>query len=747
LKITSRIGLARALYRDADVLLLDDPLSAVDSRVGRLIFYSAIQSLAVSRGKCVVLVTHQHQYVGDSRCILISGGELKCDGSFSDCIDASGGKLQYVSQNAEDLSTSGHSLGGTFHENEISELNADIEDEGDEIFTSIPNISSQDEKKFTGMVSRSTFIHYAKCMGGLWSAFGLLCIFILAQAAVLGNIAAIGRWSQLDPIEQKSNLFLGTVLVILAAVIFFSIIRSVICFALTIRASKQLHDAMTAAVLRAKIEFFDTNPSGRILNRFSADVGSNDDLLPPTLFDFLMCAFLVGGTIATAVSALPIVLVVFPPLIWYFIRVRKLFVTTSRELKRLEGLARSPIFAMMSESLSGISTIRANGAESYISKQFEKYHDAHSRAFWGFLSCSRWVGFRMDSIMFICTSSACFVAVLFSERGWFEVDPVVFGLALSMLIQLGSIFQWTIRQSAEVVNQMVCVERVSEYSKLDSEAALTTDQDKLHTDWPSSGSITVRNLSVRYRSNLPLSLKNISFTVPSGKRLGIVGRTGSGKSTLVQALFRIIESEEGSILIDGVDIKHLGLHKLRKGMAVISQHPTLFSGCTIRENLDPFHEYTDGDIMDSLSSVQMIRAINDLPQGIHTPVAESGSNFSVGERQLLCLARAILQKSKILVLDEPTANVDSKTDKLLQEAVSNAFLGSTIISVAHRLDTIIGNDIILVLGEGKVLEFGTPADLVSNPNSFFNAMLDDTGEIMAADLRRKATFSNRSEQI
>jgi ATP-binding cassette, subfamily C (CFTR/MRP), member 4 len=269
----------------------------------------------------------------------------------------------------------------------------------------------------------------------------------------------------------------------------------------------------------------------------------------------------------------------------------------------------------------------------------------------------------------------------------------------------------------------------------------------LHTDWPSSGSITVRNLSVRYRSNLPLSLKNISFTVPSGKRLGIVGRTGSGKSTLVQALFRIIESEEGSILIDGVDIKHLGLHKLRKGMAVISQHPTLFSGCTIRENLDPFHEYTDGDIMDSLSSVQMIRAINDLPQGIHTPVAESGSNFSVGERQLLCLARAILQKSKILVLDEPTANVDSKTDKLLQEAVSNAFLGSTIISVAHRLDTIIGNDIILVLGEGKVLEFGTPADLVSNPNSFFNAMLDDTGEIMAADLRRKATFSNRSEQI
>lgn len=748
LTIMSRIGLARALYRDADVLLLDDPLSAVDSRVGRLIFYSAIQSLAVNRGKCVILVTHQHQYVGDSRCILITDGELKCDGSFSNCIDASDGKLQYVLHNAEDLSNSGHSLGGTFHEyDDASDKLIVDKKEDEEAITSNPNESSQDEKKLNGIVSRATFINYAKCMGGLWSAFGLLLIFVLAQAAVLGNIAAIGRWSQLDPIEQKSILFLGAVLGFLAAVVVLSITRSIICFALTIRASKKLHDAMTAAVLKAKIEFFDTNPSGRILNRFSADVGSNDDLLPPTLFDFLMCAFLVAGAIVTAVTALPIVLVVFPPLIWYFIRVRKSFVITSRELKRLEGLARSPIFAMMSESLSGISTIRANGAKSYISKQFEKCHDAHSRAFWGFLSCSRWVGFRMDSIMFLCTSSACFVAVLFSERGWFDVDPVVFGLALSMLIQLGSIFQWTIRQSAEVVNQMVCVERVSEYIKLESEAPLTTDEDKVYTDWPSSGSITVQNLAVRYRSNLPLSLKNISFSVQSGKRLGIIGRTGSGKSTLVQALFRIIEAEEGSIWIDGVDIKQLGLHKLRKGMSVISQHPTLFSGCTIRENLDPFHEYSDRDIIDSLSSVQMIKAINDLPQGIHTPVAESGSNFSVGERQLLCLARAILQKSKILVLDEPTANVDSKTDKLLQEAVSHTFQGATIISVAHRLDTIIGNDIILVLGDGKVLEFGTPAELVANPNSHFNAMLDDTGEAMAADLRRKANSFNNNKQI
>lgn len=664
---------------------------------------------------------------------------MKCDGSFSECITASEGKLNFVSQNTNDfVNRDSHYLGNTYHE-----MDSDDDDANENIYTAEDKENPcrsvlQDEVKFTGLVTKSTFIHYGKSMGNLWSAVGLLVIFILAQSSILIVIFVIGRWSQLELAEQKSNLYLSAVLGLLGVVVVLSVTRSILSFALTIKASKRLHDTMTTAVLRAKIEFFDTNPSGRILNRFSADVGSNDDLLPPTLFDFLMCAFLVSGAMISAFTALPIVLLVFPPLVWYFIKIRKMFVTSSRELKRLEGLARSPIFAMLSESLSGVGTIRANGSVAYISKLFEDCHDAHSRSFWGFLSSSRWVGFRMDSIMYLFTSTACFISVLFSERGWFDVDPVIFGLALSMLIQLGSIFQWTIRQSAEVVNQMVCVERVFEYSKLEPEAALMTEYDKMNQNWPSSGSLEVKELSVRYRSNLPLSLKRISFSVPSGKRLGVVGRTGSGKSTLVQALFRIVEAEDGAILIDGIDIKRLGLHKLRKGMSVISQYPTLFSGCTVRENLDPFGLYSDEDIIESLRSVQMISAINELPHGMDSSVAEGGSNFSVGERQLLCLARAILQKSKVLVLDEPTANVDTKTDMLLQNAVKKAFHEATIISVAHRLDTVIGNDFIMVLGDGKVLEFGTPANLVANARSVFNAMLDDTGDAMAAELRRKA---------
>jgi len=743
----ARIGLARAVYRDADVLLLDDPLSAVDSRVGRIIFYEAIQKLAVKRGKCVVLATHQHQFIGETQCIFMSNGAIKHFGSFSDCVAASNGKLHLVSHNSdnsqdnstdEDTTTTKNQPTSDSSPTATDNVAALLPQRHDKTETDAKPNDAQAETKFTGIVSRKTFIHYAQSMGNIWLAAALLLVFILAQATALATMAAIGRWSEFDKTQQKSGIIVVIVLGLGAAVIVLAYVRSVSCFALTLRASKRLHNAMTSAVLRAKIVFFDTNPSGRILNRFSADVGTNDDLLPQTLYDFTVCSFLVIGSLVTAVTALPYILIVLPPLIWYFLRVRRLFVTTSRELKRFEGLARSPIFAKLSESISGVATIRSNDAVRYIKEKFEVCHDTHSRAFWSFLASSRWVGFRMDLLMFINCSVASLLAVLFSEQGWFGVDPVIFGLALSMLIQMGTIFQWTIRQSAEVVNLMVGVERVSEYSELEPEAPLSTATDEsLQQQWPNGGNIECKDLVIRYRDSLPPSLRGISFNVASGTRVGVVGRTGSGKSTLVQALFRILEPEQGSITIDNVDIKSLGLHKLRKGMSVINQYPVLFSGCTIRENLDPFNTYSDEEIINALKDVQMITAVNSLPTGINSAVAKSGSNFSVGERQLLCLARAILQKSQILVLDEPTANVDGRTDKLLQEAVSKSFANATIISVAHRLDTIIDNDMILVLGEGAVLECGSPKELISR-DGYFTKMVNDTGDELSKELKRRA---------
>lgn len=745
----ARIALARAFYRNTDIILLDDPLSAVDSRVGRLLFYSAILDLGLNKGKCVVLVTHQHQFIAESRCVIMSDGKIVCVGTYQECVDASGGTLSFAMQNNSSndlakLASAPQDQGEEKRDDDAAaELtkNPPLEDEN-----SLSANKDKDDHKETsqvGEVKLDTFLNYLKAMpGGLYTSFFVLILFIVTQGSVLACIAAVGRWSEAPPENQASSQFIGIVVGLVSAVTFFAIVRAFMSFHLCIQASKRLHDDMTRSVLRAKIEFFDTNPLGRILNRFSGDVGSNDDLLPVTSFDFLVIGFLVLGALISAVSVLPVTLCFVPPLVWYFLRVRRIFVTTSRELKRLEGLARSPIFAMLSESLGGIATIRSNGAVDFFKGKFRHVHDGHSRAFFAFIACSRWLGFRMDALMFIFLTIASFAAVIVHQENWFKIDPGILGLAVSLLIQLSGLFQWCIRQSAEVVNQMVAVERVIGFRDLPSEAALVSDGDDKVDNWPSKGEINVKDLCVRYRQGLPLSLRGITFNIDGGSRIGVVGRTGGGKSTLVQSLLRLLEAESGQIMIDGVDISTLGLHKLRCKVSVIPQSPILYGGCSLRDNLDPFHAHTDEQIKSALLDSHMLNAVTSLSHGLDTTVAEGGLNFSVGQRQLLCLARAILRRNKLLVLDEPTANVDSRTDELLQEAISKSFADATIIAVAHRLDTVIDYDKILVLGDGRVLEYGSPHELIER-NGAFASMVNDTGEEMATTLRMRARNRSR----
>jgi ATP-binding cassette subfamily C (CFTR/MRP) protein 4 len=499
---------------------------------------------------------------------------------------------------------------------------------------------------------------------------------------------------------------------------------------------------MLHAVLRAKIEFFDTSPMGRILNRFSADVGISDENLPLTIYDFSVGCFVALASLATSIAVLPIVLVVIPPLILVFLRLRRIFVSTTRELKRLEGMARSPIFAMISESLNGIATLRSNNKMEYVKQKFEAVHDAHTRAFFAFVASSRWFATQMELLAFTLMAVFGFSSVLFHQQGWFgEIDPAVLGVALTMLLQMtGTNFPWIVRQSAEVTNQIISIERILEYGSLPQEADLKLDSDDGdNINWPKDTSIVVNNLATRYRSNLPLAIKGISFRVRAGQRVGVVGRTGSGKSSLVQALFRILEAEQGSIFIGTVDTSQLGLHKLRTHMSVIPQTPILFSGCSIRENLDPFGKYEETEIRAALKSVHMLATVDNLPMGLDAAVAEGGSNLSMGQRQLLCLSRAILLRNRILILDEPTANVDMNTDRLLQETLKREFSHATVISVAHRLDTIIDYDLILVLGDGKVQEFGAPRDLLAKGEAgYFASMVRNTGPAMSQMLTERA---------
>jgi ATP-binding cassette, subfamily C (CFTR/MRP), member 4 len=496
-------------------------------------------------------------------------------------------------------------------------------------------------------------------------------------------------------------------------------------FFLLVRASNRLHSKLLEAVMLAKIEFFDCNPIGRILNRFSADTGICDEVLPLTIFDFLVGCFMALGSVLTAVVVLPFVLLVLPIMIWRFWRLRQVFVATTREIKRLEGIARSPCFAMMSESMDGIVTIRSNDFIQYCSEKFGSFHDAHTRAFFSFVAASRWFAFKMDGIAFCLVATSSLLAVFFQSQEWFIIDPAVLGLAITMLLQLaGTNFPWMIRQSAEVVNQMVSVERLLDYSKAPREPPLFSNFDKDYEEWPLHPSLSFENFSVRYQCHLPPALSSVTFDVAPSMKVGIVGRSGGGKSSLIQSLFRLLQADEGSIKIDGLDVSHFGLHKLRTSMSVIPQQPFLFSNCTIRENLDPFDQHDDSIILNALESVQMLETIKKiLPWGIDTVISEGGANFSVGQRQLLCLARTILNKNKILVLDEATANVDIATSKLICESVDREFKNTTILAVAHRLESVIDYDRVLVLGRGKVLEYGPPKELLAVKEGHFASMV------------------------
>lgn len=800
----ARIGLARAIYLDTELLILDDPLSAVDAKVGKQLFDNAIVGLMINSQRnnkkpcTVILATHQHQYIYNNKneyqykCILFIDGRISYTGNYTDCITASNGKLKAQSNDTSVDIILAEKEGNDDDEKKEYEYNnrqssvgakeeKDDDDDNDEkksatetkkkkkINTDTTAGGTNKESTVKGLVRFDTYLNYMRAMGGIYVGIFLFIVFCLTQGSVLVSIAMIGKWAERPPLEQYNQDIIWTIVGLGCFVVIFALFRALIFFIFTVKASQRLHDRMTEAVIRSKIEFFDTNPLGRILNRFSADVGSNDDLLPYTLYDFLGISFVVFGAVATTVVVLPFTLIIFPPLILYFIWVRRIFVTSTRELKRLEGLARSPIFSMLGESLGGIATIRGNNAMQFFANKFETVHDNHSRAVFSFIASSRWVGFRMDSILLFFTALVTYTAVLFQTMNWFQVDPTILGLSLSMLLQLAGIFQWCIRQSAEVVNQMVSVERVLDFSELEPEADLVKDSDKqllpmpkVEEDdncsenikyWPNNGCIDVKELSVRYRSDLPLVLDKVSFSIPGGgKRVGVVGRTGSGKSTIVQTLFRLLEPENGSIVIDGVDISKLGLHTLRTRIGVIPQSPTLFSGCSVRENLDLFSLHSDESISKALHDAHMHNHVmNELPNGWDTLVSENGSNFSVGQRQLLCLARAILNKNKILVLDEATASVDRRTDEMLQETLKKSFQNSTIIAIAHRLDTVIDSDYIIVLGGGKVLEFGTPAELLSvneegNRDGVFANMVKDTGEAMCKELTQRARMRDRQQK-
>ncbi|XP_041075966.1 ATP-binding cassette sub-family C member 3-like isoform X5 [Polyodon spathula] len=488
-----------------------------------------------------------------------------------------------------------------------------------------------------------------------------------------------------------------------------------------LKASQMIHQQMLQGTLLSPLSFFEATPSGRILNRFAKDIDTIDTHIPENI-DIWMRTFWYTASVLLICSTLtPIFLIVIVPLMVFYWWVQRFYVATSRQLKRLESVSRSPIYSHFSETITGTSVIRAYGRQDAFVLISDKKVDENQKSYYPGIVSNRWLGIRIEFI----GNCVVLFAALFAVIEKSKLTPGLVGLSVSYALQVTMSLNWMVRMTSDLESNIVAVERVKEYSETETEAPWIVPDKRPPEDWPTHGKVEFNDYSVRYREGLDLVLKSLTLQVKGGEKIGIVGRTGAGKSSMTLCLFRILEAAAGEITIDGVKISEIGLHDLRSKLTIIPQDPVLFSG-TLRMNLDPFEKYTDEDIWKVLELSHLNKFVSSQPAGINHECSEGGENLSVGQRQLVCLARALLRKTRILVLDEATAAIDLETDDLIQSTIRTQFEDCTVFTIAHRLNTILDYTRVLVLDKGQIAEFDTPTNLIAKKGIFYG-MAKDAG--------------------
>lgn len=582
--------------------------------------------------------------------------------------------------------------------------------------------------------------------------------------------------------QVDAGYYLGVYAVLGVAYMFITLFREGVLFSGSIGASKRIHRQLMESITRAKFRFFDATPLGQIMNRFSKDIEAIDQEVAPVAVGFVHCLFSIITIIILISAITPGFLIAgFFITILYFL-IGRFYISSSRDLKRLESIQRSPLYQQFGETMSGTTTIRAYGDERRFIRENLNKINTHSRPFIYLWAANRWLAFRVD----VVGALVSFFAGAFVVTSVGRIDAGAAGLAMTYAVTFTENVLWFVRLYSSNEQNMNSVERIKEYLDVDQEAALIVDDNRPAANWPSKGSVEFIGYTTRYRSDFDPVLKNITFKILSGEKVGVVGRTGAGKSSLALALFRALEAEQGKILIDDVDIGLIGLQDLRENIVMVPQDPTLFTG-TIRTNLDPFGLFTDEEIFTALRGVQLINgpsATNsrpetpvqtlrkngtDSPANKHSPassttagasvtdtsalenknifrnlsstVAESGSNLSQGQRQLLCLARALLKAPKVLLMDEATASIDYATDARIQDTIRE--IKNTTVTIAHRLQTIIDYDKVLVLDKGEIVEFGDPFDLVNKQDGVFHGMCEMSGDLDVLEREAKKAHDAR----
>uniref|UniRef100_A0A672IA04 ATP-binding cassette, sub-family C (CFTR/MRP), member 2 n=1 Tax=Salarias fasciatus TaxID=181472 RepID=A0A672IA04_SALFA len=758
-----RVSLARAAYSQADIYLLDDPLSAVDAHVGKHLFENVIGPNGILQNKTRILVTHGVSFLPhvDEIVVLVEGVVSEI-GSYSSLRASGGAFSEFLDTYAKEQRTRTRSESELLPDSEDTDLDAPLEDvvsstlkrensirhsqrnsrfEYSQVVPctklSIRKIENDDDLKKvqkliekeameTGWVKLSVFLQYLRAMGWGYTAVAALVYFI-GNVAFVGQNLWLSEWTK-DAVVYANETYppslrdlrVGVFGALGVAQGLFVFLGTLILVNASIAASRILHERLLKNMMRVPMIFFDTTPIGRVVNRFAEDIFTIDEAIPNSLRSWILCLLGVLGTLFVICLATPLFTIVLVPLaiIYYF--VGRFYVATSRQLRRLDSVSRSPIYSHFGETVSGLTVIRAYNHQERFLKHNEITIDENVKSVYPWIVSNRWLAIRLEFLGNLVVFFACLFAVISRD----SIDSGIVGLSISYALNIMQTLNLLVKMTSELETNIVAVKRVSEYIEIENEAEWVTDT-RPPKDWPEAGRLQFENYKVHYRPGLDLVLHGITCDIGSTEKIGIVDRTGAGKSSLTNCLFRIIEAVEGRIFIDGIDIAKLGLHDLRANLTIIPQDPVLFCG-TLRMNLDPFDKFSDEEIWKVLELSHLKDFAAGLKEGLQYEVSEGGENLSVGQRQLLCLARALLRKSRILILDEATAAVDLETDNLIQNTIREEFSSCTVLTIAHHLHSIMDSSRVMVLDAGRIVEFDTPQNLLSNKGHFY-AMAKDAG--------------------
>jgi ABC-type multidrug transport system fused ATPase/permease subunit len=715
-----RVAFARAVYSDADVVLLDDVLSAVDVHVGERLMRRGI--MGALKGKTRILVTHAVHWIDKADVVVVmEGGRATGVGSVAELTASGFNFAKHIEQTASPRASEAR-------ESAVEDKPEKPKKEKSKKVTKL--IKEEESKK--GVVKLEVWKGLFKYLGSGWSSGIILCILV-SQLADLSVGWWTGLWSNADDLgwQHTQGFYLLIFSGLSLASVICSSVRTVMSVVANEALSLNIHSQALLAVFRSPVSYFDSTRTGRILNRFSSDLSQIDGQMVNTTLAFIIASVGLLLSVVSVVLMAPHVLVFFLLAVPFIRYMQHAFRANAREMQRLGSLTRSPIFSAFTEMLGGVATVRGYHREQHFREQNEVRLMLNLSAYYNGNAASQWLSTRLNLLGNLLITVVIAMTMLQHIYGWnlslitfgsATLTPGLIGLSLAKSLDVKNALTNIISTFTTAETSLISLERLLSFIALPPEPALTLAGDDKLAQWPSKGEVSFNRVWMRYRPDLPMVLKDVSFVVPAGASLGVVGRTGAGKSSILQALFRMVDVDQGMVAVDGVDLSTVGLTTLRSALSIIPQDPVLFSG-TLRSNLDPMYNVADDEMWDMLREVQLDAFARERG-GLDMTVAANGENLAVGERQLVCLARALLLKSKVVVLDEATANVDNETDARIQQTLRAKVkaTGSTCIVIAHRIATVADCSYVLVLEDGQVAEYGPTADLLRNPESRFAKM-------------------------